>query len=425
MMEDQTEFTSDEVSLVRPEVNALEAISRSEVAMQLDSAHRWPRTPTKFLRDATSLATYNTEIAEACMYSIPRGGKMIEGPSVRLAEICASSWGNLHVGARVIDETASTVVAQAVVWDLERNVRITVEAQRGILTSKGKRYDDDMVRVTGMAAISIALRNAVFRVIPRAYLEQVYGAARAAAVGDAQTLTARRDKWMASLAKMGVPAERVFARLGVLGVSDIGLDHIATLIGIAQAIKSGDIDVDTAFPPVPTPTLGGGGNGAAPAGAAPGAPTGSAAAAAPEGRRVKVGAGKRGVGAPPGASGGEPPAAEKDTRERAVAGANTTGEKSAAERARPQGAPAAPPGAPAAEAGVGVPALLGALAQVDDAWRSAPDGAAIVATWSEAERGAAWAWARAVLVDAPLAEQMRRPAFTLIDGPPDDDEGGA
>jgi hypothetical protein len=37
------------VSLVRPEVGALEAITRSEVAMQLDSAHRYPRSVTKFI----------------------------------------------------------------------------------------------------------------------------------------------------------------------------------------------------------------------------------------------------------------------------------------------------------------------------------------------------------------------------------------
>lgn len=238
----------DQTGLVRPEVSALEAISRSEVAAQLDAAHRYPRSPTRFLREALSLATFSVDVAEACMYSLPRDGKMLNGPSVRLAEICASAWGNLHVGARVIDTTDREVVAQAVCWDLQTNVRVTIEAQRSILTKTGKRFSDDMIRVTGMAAISIALRNAIFRVIPRSYVQAVYEKARKVAVGDAETLVARRDDVLGRLVKMGVQQERVFARLGVAGATDITLEHLETLIGLGTAIKAGDLPLDEAFP---------------------------------------------------------------------------------------------------------------------------------------------------------------------------------
>jgi hypothetical protein len=439
----ESDFDDDEVSIVRPEVNALEAITRSEVAMQLDAAHRWPRSVTKFLKSATELACYNEEVAASCMYSIPRAGKMIEGKSIRLAEICASSWGNLHIGARVLDEdsNAPTITGQAVVWDLERNVRVTVEAARGILTSKGKRYEPDLIRTNGMAALSIAYRNAVFRVIPQAYANQVYGSARATAVGDATTLVAKREKWVSWLLKTGATPERIFARLGVAGINDVTLDHIATLIGLAQAIRTGDVDVDTAFPVVvvtaPAPAGAPNASGATGAAAAPPPP----AAAAPEGRRVNVGPGKRGRAAPPGASGGEPPTQGPAT----VGRANTTGEKTAAkvastaeriaagnaaERARnvpgdlpvgPGVAPAIVATAPAAEAPTDPAALLEALARIDDTWKGAPDGAAIVATWNEAERREALTWAQAVLNNRPLAEQARRPPFTNIDEPPDDE----
>lgn len=260
----------DNVSVVRPEVGALEAISRSEVAMQLDSAHRWPRSVSKFLRDCISLATTSVEVAESCMYSVPRGGKMITGPSVRLAEMVASSWGNLHVGARVIDAGATELTAQAVAWDLEKNVRVTVEAQRSI-TGKRGRFDDDMIRVTGMAAISIALRNAVFRVVPRAYVDAVYAKARECAVGDLKTLVARRDEALARYAKLGVTQDRLFARLGIKGVDDYTLEHQELLVGLYTAIRSGEVSIDEAFPalaqaPVPAGT--------------------------PEGKRIKLGAKK-------------------------------------------------------------------------------------------------------------------------------------
>lgn len=262
----------EEVSLVKPEVTALEAITRSEVAMQLDSAHRWPRSISRFLQEARSLATISVEVAESCMYSVPRGGKMITGPSVRLAEMVASSWGNLHVGARVIDATETEVIAQAVAWDLQKNTRVTIEAQRSILDRNGRRFNDDMIRVTGMAAISIALRNAVFRIVPRAYVDTVYAHARAVAVGDAKTLVSRRDDVLGRLGKLGATPDRVLARLGVAGINDISLEHLETLIGLGTAIKGGDLPLDEAFP-MPAPAA---------------IPEGT-----PEGKRViKVGKGK-------------------------------------------------------------------------------------------------------------------------------------
>lgn len=270
--------SDEETSLVRPEVNALEAITRSEVAMQLDSAHRWPRSISRFLQEAKGLATISEEVAESCMYSVPRGGKMITGPSVRLAEMIASSWGNLHVGARVIDVGPGEVTAQAVAWDLQKNVRVTIEAQRSIIDKRGNRFNDDMIRVTGMAAISIALRNAVFRIVPRAYVENVYGHARATAVGDAKTLTARRDAVLARLGKLGATPERVFARLGIAGANDVSLEHLETLIGLGTAVKGGELALDEAFPALAVATP---------------APEGT-----PEGKRIKLGKATKSAAAP-------------------------------------------------------------------------------------------------------------------------------
>lgn len=380
-------------------VTALEAIARSEVAMQVETAHRYPRSVTKFLREAASIACYSEEIAAACMYSLPRGGKMITGKSIRLAEICASTWGNLHVAARVLEPDAENANAQAVVWDLQRNVRFTVDAKRGILRSNGDRYDADMIRVTGMAAQSVALRNAVFRTIPGLYTDQIFAQARAVAIGDAETLVARRDKWLDRLALMGVTPDRLLARLELHGVADITLDHLATLIGIAQSIKSGDLAVDVAFPPVVTP-----GKASSPAAPA----TAAAPEPAPDGRRIKVATGgKRGAPAP--ASPAKPPAAAPESKSSAAAPSPPTPAATAA--------PATAAPAPEASTAVDVAALLAGLRRVDDTWSAAADAADIVARWSESERREAYTWVRAILDDRPMAEQMNRPRFTNIDGP--------
>ena len=227
---------------------AVSAIVKSEVEAQLDAAHRYKRSVGGFLKEATMLATMNEEIAASCIYTLPRGGKPIAGPSVRLAEICASAYGNLHVGARVVGMEEKDIVAQGVAWDLEKNLRATIEVRRRITKKDGKRFDDDMITVTGNAAASIGLRNAIFRVIPKAYVAQVYEAARKVAVGDASTLSAKRATVMDRLIKMGAMKERILLRVGKPSVEDINLDDMEMLIGIGTAIKNGEIRADEAFP---------------------------------------------------------------------------------------------------------------------------------------------------------------------------------
>jgi hypothetical protein len=238
-------------ALVRVDNSAVAVLARSETEAQLDAAHKYPRSVARFMKEAMTLATLTRPIAEACIYALPRSGKIISGPSVRLAEIAASAYGNLHVAARVVDAEEREVVAQGVAWDLEKNLRITVEARRRIINSKGKRYDDDMITMTGNAAASIALRNAIFRVVPRAYIDMIYAKVKEVAVGDAKTLASRRVELMNRLMKIGVPQERILPRVGKTGIEDVGLEEVEQLIGLGTAIASGEKSIDDCFPPLP------------------------------------------------------------------------------------------------------------------------------------------------------------------------------
>lgn len=239
----------DRVGIVMQE-GVVGQITKSEVEAQLDAAHKYPRSVKRFLNEAITLATFNEEIAASCMYAVPRGQKVIEGPSVRLAEICISAYGNLHVGARVIGAEDKEVVSQGVCWDLEKNNRVTIEKRRKILDRNGARFNDDMINVTGNAAASIALRDAAFRVIPRTYVNLVYNAARKVAVGEASTFAARRDEVFQKLVKMGAMPDRILGRIGKAAIEDIGIAELQILIGFGTAIHSGGEKVDDIFPAV-------------------------------------------------------------------------------------------------------------------------------------------------------------------------------
>lgn len=247
----------DEPLAVTPSLGALEQQTRGEIDVQIATAKRYPRSIRTFMQTALEMATLDEDTAEACFYALPRDGKTVEGPSVRLAEICASAWGHMRAQSRIVSEDERFITAQAGAWDMQNNVAFAFEVRRRITTSEkkkagqvipSKKYSDDMVVVTGNAASSIALRNAVFKVIPSAYWRPVYLKCREVAVGTAETLADRRAKMLAYFQKMGVTNARVFEVLGVPGIEDVTLDHLGTLKGLATAIKDGDTSVDEAFP---------------------------------------------------------------------------------------------------------------------------------------------------------------------------------
>jgi hypothetical protein len=223
------------------------AITMAEVDKQISTAHAYPRDITTFRQEALELVTLNQSIADECIYALPRGGKVIEGPSARFAEIIASCWGNSRAGARVMAEERNFIVAQGVFHDLQRNVAINYEVKRRITDREGGRYNDDMISVTANAACSIALRNAVLKGVPKAFWSDIYEAAKKVAEGSAQTLEKRRMDWITIFEKQGITRAQIFKTLNVKGLPDIGLEQLVILKGIQNAVKNGEYTVEQAF----------------------------------------------------------------------------------------------------------------------------------------------------------------------------------
>jgi hypothetical protein len=233
---------------------ALETITKNEIEIQISTAHKYPRSITRFKEEALSMATLDVETAESCFYVLKRkdkdgNSKNIEGPGVRLAEIALSAWGNARVGTRIIGEEAGYIIAQGVAYDLEKNVLYSTETRRNITKSNGKRYSGDMVTVNANAACAIVGRNAIFKIIPRSYINNIYEQAKRVAVGDQQTLEVRRQNAVTYFTqKLGIDQDRLFAAIDVESVEDITLAHVEMLIGMKTAIKDGDMSIDEAFP---------------------------------------------------------------------------------------------------------------------------------------------------------------------------------
>ena len=104
-----------------------------------------------------------------------------------------------------------------------------------------------MVGTTGNAACSIALRNAIFRGIPKAFWNDIYEDAKKVAKGNVKSLATNRGAALDWLARKGVTKEVVLAALGLKGVEDIGLDELVTLKGMMTAVKDGESTVEEIF----------------------------------------------------------------------------------------------------------------------------------------------------------------------------------
>ena len=108
-----------------------------------------------------------------------------------------------------------------------------------------------MVKTTCNAAISIATRNATFKVVPRAFVSLIQDEADRVARGDVKSLPQRVERAVTFFTGRGVSEERIYAALGVAGPADITLDQLQRLNGLKVALSEGHGTLEDLFP-VPT-----------------------------------------------------------------------------------------------------------------------------------------------------------------------------
>ena len=232
----------------------MDAIEKANVDVQVATAKQFPRNVTRAIQNSIVMATIDPETAQMMRYALPRGGKPITGPSVHLAKLIVSNWGNVRAEAKVVQITDSQVVSRGTCWDLENNVATAIEVRRNIKGKNGQRFSDDMITVVGNAANSIAFRNAVFSTIPKAVTDKVYRAAQECITGDlsdeAKLLQKRTNCLKFFNDEYGITEEEVIKLCGKQTVNQIKADEIALMLGIYQSLKDGDTTVEEVMEPI-------------------------------------------------------------------------------------------------------------------------------------------------------------------------------
>lgn len=106
--------------------NALAAAGQqrelAEVQGSIAIAKRFPRDERAAM-DRILMACTRQSLAESAVYTYSRGSSEVSGPSIRLAEAIAQTWGNLAFGIRELEQRNGESSVEAFAWDMEHNTR--------------------------------------------------------------------------------------------------------------------------------------------------------------------------------------------------------------------------------------------------------------------------------------------------------------
>lgn len=239
--------TDDGAAEIPFSADALAVLNKSEIEQQVDIAKKYPRNIDRFRKTLDQYACLNPAVATSMFYSLPRAGKQIVGPGVRMAETLLTCWGNSRAGLRIIGERGDVAVAQGLFFDCEANVGIAIEAQRRITDKDGRKFNQDMIVTTGNAAASVGYRNAIIRGVPRAMWWDIYEKSKQVAVGKAESFVQQVMEAVEAFSKQGVTQVNLLNFLNCPSIRDINGDHILLMRTVFKEIANGDKTIEDVF----------------------------------------------------------------------------------------------------------------------------------------------------------------------------------
>lgn len=221
----------------------VKAQSSAAIEVAVKIANQYPRSIKQFRADVLELATVDEETAGECFYSKPVGeGSIAEGPSVRLAEIVLATYGHIMVEARILDEDMQrgTITAQGKAWDMQKNSWSTAELSRSIKKRNGQLYSSAQIEIAKSALCSIAKRNAIFGVVPKALIKKQFDEIRKYAKGDKKTIGTRMAAMFEFFKKHSINITEVCQFCGKADSTELDADDLIKLKGLINSVKDGD-----------------------------------------------------------------------------------------------------------------------------------------------------------------------------------------
>jgi len=223
---------------------ATESRAIAEVQAQYVIAKKFPRDEnasfTRIMR-----ACERPFLAEQAIYAYPRGGQLVTGPSIRLAEAMAQAWGNLDCGVREVSQSDGISVAEAYAIDLETNIRVskTFHVPHVRDTKNGKKRLTDSRDIYELVANQGArrLRACILAALPGDVVDAAEQRCKKTLESSDIPMADQIRKLVLAFDELGVKTEHIEKRLGHKLDATIPAE-IVTLRGMYKSIKDGMAD---------------------------------------------------------------------------------------------------------------------------------------------------------------------------------------
>lgn len=231
--------------LQQNEESALVQVEQSRAVAEVQAAYviakKFPRNAHECY-SAIMDACKRPFLAEQAMYAYPRGGTMVTGASIRLAEAMAQAWGNLDCGVREVSQSAGVSIAEAYAIDLQTNTRVTKifhvphvrDTKKGRVQLKDARDIYEMVANQGARR----LRACILGILPGDVVEAAVERCKKTLESSEIPLSERIRAMVLKFDEQGVKVEHLEKRLGHKLEATIA-QELVTLTGIYKSIKDG------------------------------------------------------------------------------------------------------------------------------------------------------------------------------------------
>lgn len=193
-------------------------------------------------------------LAEQAIYSYPRGGQTVMGPSIRLAEALAQNWGNIDYGVIELEQKNGASEMMAYAWDLESNTRVTkiftVEHKRDTKEGTYQLTDSrDIYEATANFGAR-RMRACILGVIPGDVVDMAVGECKETVkkgIGK-EPINERVTKLInAFKAEFKITREQI-EKYAERNCADFGEDEFINLKGVYKALKDGQAKAEDYFP---------------------------------------------------------------------------------------------------------------------------------------------------------------------------------
>lgn len=212
----------------------------AEAQGKLVIAKRFPRDQARAYVNIIE-ACKRAGLAEEACYSFPRGGEVVSGPAIRLAEMLAANWGNVDYGIRELSRKEGVSEMEAYCWDLETNTmssqKFTVRHIRD--TRGGGRALTDERDIYELTANMGArrLRARILAILPADLVQAaVDQCSKTLASGGEVPMADRIRQMLAAFKTLGVPAALIEKRLGH-GLDNLTGEELADLRKIHNSLR--------------------------------------------------------------------------------------------------------------------------------------------------------------------------------------------